>query len=492
MLKKVITMFVLSALLVCLSECATGEKKSAAETAQTAAVSELSDKSQEEAGSLSELSDKSQEETISLSELSDKSEENTIASQEEWKKAYEEKLDEIYEQKKDGVWHYYTVRDLDGNGVPELILRRPGKTTGTKITVYSYEQGIKKIGKYHFIGGTTVLLVTEHPSYPGIIYFHVGGGLERYDYLSMVDQTLHMEELWNEDYSGISEELGYDRERILEISEDATLIQESKKAYEARNELLFQELEQHNEIEIVEGKMVIKPNSEGVMYAFEDWVNKEVWLLGKDIYIGEQEYLDQDKTAEIYYKRLDKGKKYEDQAFETYLYFPYKYGKRYECFTFVMDVHGFSHDLVKRDSDCTSVSEGLTYLGTEECYCSSEYLEQPYYLPDRKTALLERIQKQVTEWYLSLDAEEDPWEQCEVYIRDFDVKDGSTSAVFIRDQEERSLCNCLTWNAMLDNGKTSDKIRLGKFNPGTMVDDWPDQYYQEILDASICHFVIER
>ena len=47
MVKKVITMFVLSALLVCLSECATGEKKSAAEIAQTAAVSALSDESQE-------------------------------------------------------------------------------------------------------------------------------------------------------------------------------------------------------------------------------------------------------------------------------------------------------------------------------------------------------------------------------------------------------------------------------------------------------------
>ncbi len=474
MLKKVITMFVLSALLVCLSECATGEKKSAAEIVQTATVSELSDKSRKE--------------TISLSELSGKSEEDAIASQKEWKKAYEEKLNEIYEQEKEEVQFTFTVRNLDGNGAPELILCR----RGVEITVYSYEQGIQEIGTYDFVSGTTVLLVTDHPSYPGIIYFHVGGGLEHYDYLSMVDQTLHTEELWNEDYSGISKKLGKDRERIQEVSEDAALIQESKKAYEARNELLFQKLEQHNDIEMLEGKMVTKPDSKHVMYAFEDWVNKEVWLLGKDIYIGEQEYLDRDKTAEIYYKRLDKGKKYEDQAFETYLYFHYKNGKRYECFTFEMDMHGFSHDPIKRDSDCTSVAEGLTYLGTEGYYCSSEDPEQPYYLPDRKTALLERIQKQVTEWYLSVDAEEDPWEQCEVYICDFDEQDGYTSAAIIKDRKKRSLCNGLTWNVMLDNGKTSDKIYLSRFSPGTMVDDWPDQYYQEILDASICHFVIER
>lgn len=495
MVKKWIIMFVLSTLLVCLSECLTGEKKPAAEITQTGAASELSDQSQGETVTLSELSDKSQGETAVLSELSGKLGEDTDVPQEEWKKAYEEKLDKLYERKKDERWYSYTVRDLDGNGVPELILRSPGKTTGSKITVYSYEQGIKKIGKHHFIGGTTVLLVTDHPSYPGIIYFQVGGGLEYYSYLSMVDQTLHTEELWNEDYSGISQELGKDRERIQEISKDSALIQESKKAYETRTELLFQELSQHNEIEMLEGKMVTKPDSIDVVYAFEDWVNKLVWLFGKDIYIGEQEYLDRDIRAEIYYKRLNKGKSYGDPVFETYLYFPYKSGKRYECFTFAMGMHGFSHDPVKRDSDCKSVAEGLTYLGTEECYCSSEYPEQPYYLLDKKTALLERIQQQLTEEFLSRDEEEDPWKQYEIYISDFDVNAGYTAAIFIIDQKKVEVCRCLTWNVMLDNGKTSDQIALSKFDPGPMK-DWTDpkvrEDYQEMLDASICHFVIER
>ncbi|MDE6852990.1 MAG: hypothetical protein K2J67_11010 [Lachnospiraceae bacterium] len=231
MMKKAITMFVLSALLVCLSECVAREK-------ETAVIAQE--------GPVSELSDQSQEGTVSESELSGKLEEGV--SQEKWRTAYETKLDEIYEQKKDGVWYGYTVRDLDGNGVPELILCCPGRTAGTKMTVYSYEQEIKQIGKYHFISGTTMFLITDHESYPGVLYFHVGGGLEHYSYLSMVDQTLHTEELWNEDYSGISQELGVDRERILEISEDAALIQESKKAYETKNELLFQDVSQHNEI----------------------------------------------------------------------------------------------------------------------------------------------------------------------------------------------------------------------------------------------------
>lgn len=316
MVKKWIIMFVLSALLVCLSECLTGEKKPAAEITQIGAASELSDQSQGETVTLSELSDKSQGETAVLSELSGKSGEDTDVPQEDWKKAYEEKLNNLYEWKKDERWYSYTVRDLDGNGVPELILRSPGKTTGSKITVYSYEQGIKKIGKHHFIGGTTVLLVTDHPSYPGIIYFQVGGGLEYY-----------------------------------------------------------------------------------------------------------------------------------------------------------------------------------SYLGTEECYCSSEDPEQPYYLPDKKTALLERIQQQLTEEFLSRDEGENPWKQYEVYISDFDVNAWYTVAIFIIDQKKVEVCRCLTWNVMLDNGKTSDQIALSKFDPGSMK-DWTDpkvrEDYQEMLDASICHFVIER
>jgi hypothetical protein len=48
------------------------------------------------------------------------------------------------------------------------------------------------------------------------------------------------EELWNEDYSGISKELGIIRDRIEEFSADKQLISESRKAYEENKDLPFQ------------------------------------------------------------------------------------------------------------------------------------------------------------------------------------------------------------------------------------------------------------
>jgi hypothetical protein len=54
------------------------------------------------------------------------------------------------------------------------------------------------------------------------------------------------DELWNEDYSGISNELGIDRERIEELSADKQLIKESKTAYQENNDLSFQKLHPSN------------------------------------------------------------------------------------------------------------------------------------------------------------------------------------------------------------------------------------------------------
>lgn len=68
---------------------------------------------------------------------------------------------------------YYTIKDLDTNGMPELIIQK-----GTELTVYSYGQGIKLLDSYDFVTATTVLLVLDQPSYPGIFYFWAGGGVE--------------------------------------------------------------------------------------------------------------------------------------------------------------------------------------------------------------------------------------------------------------------------------------------------------------------------
>lgn len=200
---------------------------------------------------LSEYVKTAREPMVKLSVKTDTSTEKNQSSamplSEEWRVAYQNLLDELYGQKRSG--RYYTVKDLDANGVPELIIKK-----GTELTVYSYEQGIKRFGSYDFLTGTTVLLVSDQPSYPGIFYFWVGGGLEHYGYLSLVGQQIHTEELWNEDFSGITKELGEDRGTILEISKDADLIRESKRAYQRKSELPCKKIVPDNEIDLSEWK----------------------------------------------------------------------------------------------------------------------------------------------------------------------------------------------------------------------------------------------
>lgn len=182
--------------------------------------------------------------SVKTDRKTEKNQSGAMLSSVEWETAYQDKLDELYEQ---NGGRYYSVRDLDANGIPELIIKK-----GTELTIYSYMQGVKLIDSYDFLTGTTVLLVSDHPSYPGILYFCVGGGLEHYGYLSFVEQWIHTEELWNEDFTGITEELGYDRGRILEISKDPVLIEESKQAYQEKKELPFRRIGPDNALDFPE------------------------------------------------------------------------------------------------------------------------------------------------------------------------------------------------------------------------------------------------
>ena len=156
----------------------------------------------------------------------------------EWKVAYTKFLSDFYEKKNAEDIFHFSIKDLDNDSTPELIVLK----NDLKVSVYTFNETVVKVGDHDFITGTTRLLFSDNPSYPGILYFHVGGGLEHYGYMAIKDNKLVNEELWNEDYSGISKELGEKRERIEEHSKDKQLIEESRKAYKNNSEWPFQEL----------------------------------------------------------------------------------------------------------------------------------------------------------------------------------------------------------------------------------------------------------
>ena len=157
---------------------------------------------------------------------------NLYSGDEDPRILYEKKDVDAYS---DQAWvtkeYYYTFKDLDNDGIPELLFMAWGN-----VTVYTFNKGLIKVGNRNFVSGTTRLFFSDNPAYPGIFNFHLGGGLERYGYTCIKDNQLFYEELWNEDYSGWREN------RIEEHSKDKGLIRESKALYSKGNDIEWVEV----------------------------------------------------------------------------------------------------------------------------------------------------------------------------------------------------------------------------------------------------------
>lgn len=149
-------------------------------------------------------------------------------------------LSDLYDNKSFDEELDFSIKDLDNNGIPELIIAKNGVNN---ITVYTFNNTVVEVGNHNFATGTTRLFFTDNPSYPGMFFYFASGGLDCYGYITIKDNKLMYEELWNEDYSGISKELGISRKRIEEFSADKQLINESRKVYKENNDLPFQKLQ---------------------------------------------------------------------------------------------------------------------------------------------------------------------------------------------------------------------------------------------------------
>lgn len=151
------------------------------------------------------------------------------------KEAYIDFLKEAYKKDSSKDTNTFLIRDLDGNGTLELIYRH----SDLEVTVYTYDNGVKKIDFHNFASGSTRLFTSDNPSYPGLFEFHVSGGLEKYTYITIKNEKLLFKELWDEDYSDFYE----DRERIVEYTSDKSLIEESKRLYKGNKDASFSLLE---------------------------------------------------------------------------------------------------------------------------------------------------------------------------------------------------------------------------------------------------------
>ncbi|MCM1244018.1 MAG: hypothetical protein NC293_00055 [Roseburia sp.] len=173
----------------------------------------------------------------SFSEIeTDLVEENVETWQDKYADVLEEKQSDSTEPQS------FFVKDINNNGVPELIIC----AHGTCLQIYSFDTGeLIDIGEHEFYTGTIRYLISEDEQYPGIFCYFVGGGFEHYCYLEYND-NLEIKELWNKDFTGVSKSLGKKRKKIENISEDKLLIKESKKVVKKNNDISFLKISENN------------------------------------------------------------------------------------------------------------------------------------------------------------------------------------------------------------------------------------------------------
>lgn len=143
----------------------------------------------------------------------------------------------LQEEYDNQVWLRMTCRDLNGDGQDELLLLEDGTN---RLIVYTMKDGYTHLlVNQGFASGTSRFLDTGDADYPGIIYFCVGGGKDRYYYLTLdnVQDGEFVEiPLWTDNYAFYDEG---EEGRITELSDDKKLIELSRKAYEQNKDIYF-------------------------------------------------------------------------------------------------------------------------------------------------------------------------------------------------------------------------------------------------------------
>ena len=116
-------------------------------------------------------------------------------------KAYEAYL-RSFPERNDYKYSGVVLRDLDKNGVPELIIVQVDEADGI-LKVYSYDNRVYKIGEYSDPKiGISGIRISENPEFPGLFNQWWGGGVEHYGYLEVREKQLIYEELWYMDRTG--------------------------------------------------------------------------------------------------------------------------------------------------------------------------------------------------------------------------------------------------------------------------------------------------
>lgn len=170
---------------------------------------------------------------------------NLLPPVEPWQEAYGMFLwefsffddDSVSKLGSEEIFYKFSLRDLDNNGIPELLIFQLQKGGfNQKLTVYTYDENICKLGDYKNPTGSFIswFRIPNNSMFSGLYDCWYEGGQEYCQYLVVKDGTLVCEYLWNINRLGESPVL-------TELSDNKQLINDSIEAfppYEYRENLL--------------------------------------------------------------------------------------------------------------------------------------------------------------------------------------------------------------------------------------------------------------
>jgi hypothetical protein len=148
---------------------------------------------------------------------------DNVLMEKAWQKAYTAFLRDF--SVADNTIATFSLRDLDNNGIPELIIEQhnAGGALDAVLTVYAYDENVYKVGDYSNPKGSFVgwFRFSNNPTFRGLFEEWYGGNVYHYGYLSVKEGELIYEYLYYIDTNKT------EMPQQDEISDDKQLINES-------------------------------------------------------------------------------------------------------------------------------------------------------------------------------------------------------------------------------------------------------------------------
>lgn len=131
---------------------------------------------------------------------------------------------------KDVPGFYYYTKDIDGNGMTELLILE-----NTTLHIYTYvNRNVQQIGSHDFVTGTFKFF--ESDKYDGIFVFAQGGSCDHYNYLTIINGNISITPICKYDYSG---EDALEGAMWVDMSDDKEMIAEAKELYNQNKNIDF-------------------------------------------------------------------------------------------------------------------------------------------------------------------------------------------------------------------------------------------------------------